>query len=130
MSRNVLYSLAALIVVLFLIAIIGQFSNGSARWVQSVEAAGWICFVVLVAADYLLDRGPEFEGKEYTTLEKVAWACGALSIVSFAISLVAYAASTSPATWMEAAQLCGMLFMLGLLILSIYSRKLRDRAAG
>jgi uncharacterized membrane protein len=130
MSRTALYVIFGLIIVLFVITIAGQFTSGSQRWVEPAESAGWICFVVLVMGEYLLNRGPGLEGTGYSSLEKAAWACGGLSIALLAVSIIAFAASAVEKTWMEAVQLGGLLFMLGLVILSVYSRKLRDGEAG
>ena len=130
MSRNTILVIAAIGITFFLASLVGLFAEGSPRWVQSTQSAGWICFVVLMMGVYLLDRGPEYEGKQYTTLEQAAWACGAVSLVLFAVSLIAYAASSSPASWMEAVQVCAIMFMVALVITGVLSRKRRDRTAG
>jgi peptidoglycan/LPS O-acetylase OafA/YrhL len=108
---------------LFVASIIGMFSSSSPRWVEPVQEAGWIFFVLLLVMTYLLDRGPEYKGAAYATPEKVAWGFAAAAIASMLIAIIAGVASETRDSWVEAVEMVGTLCSLGLILIVVTIRR-------
>ena len=115
--------LALCTIVLFVVAIIGMFTSSSHRWVEPVQEAGWIFFVLLIVATYLLDRGPEYKGAAYTTPEKVAWGFAAAAIACMLVAIIASVASETRDSWVEAVETAGVLCNLVLILIVVTVRR-------
>src|SRR4030042_5827889 len=124
--------LALCTIVLFVIAIIGMSPNSSQRWVEPVQEAGWIFFIVLIVVTYLLDREPEHKGAAYTTPEKVAWGFAAAAIACMLVAIVASVASEPRDSWVEAFEAAGILcnLVLILIVVTVQRGRKTEEAGG
>ncbi len=122
--------LALCTIVLFVIAIIGMSTNSSQRWVEPVQEAGWIFFIVLIVVTYLLDREPEHKGAAYTTPEKVAWGFAAAAIACMLVAIVASVASETRDSWVEAFEAAGILcnLVLILIVVTVQRGRIKEEA--
>lgn len=114
--------LAVIAIVFFIVAIIGNASNGSHRWVEPCEQAGWIFFVGAVLVLYLETEPATSESEEDMKWVPLAWTFGGIAIVFFLFALVLNLVSSAPHGWFEAIELCGTLAMLVTILAVVMSR--------
>ncbi len=122
MYRKLVWSLGAVAIACFIVAIIGLATSGSHRWVRPAEELGWIMFVSVVIIQYLVAPHSEVEGG-FTTLQMLAWGLGIVSIVLLLIALICniVISGTTP-KWIEPIEAVGLLCALGLVLISISGR--------
>lgn len=109
--------LGAATIALFVAAIIGMAVQGSHRWVQPLEQAAWIAFILTVISLFLF----AVPGKSKLRVVSEMWKRRALvaAVIATAIfiaSLIAYAVSAKPYAWIEALELAGILMMVATVI--------------
>jgi peptidoglycan/LPS O-acetylase OafA/YrhL len=124
MNKRTLGNVLAVIAILFFIAaIVGNAANGSHRWVEPCEQAGWIFFVGAVLVLYLeTERAPSESEEEEMKWAPAAWTFGGIAIVLFLFALVLNRVSTQPHGWYEAIELGGTVAMLVTIIAVVMSR--------
>jgi cell division protein FtsW (lipid II flippase) len=110
---------AVIALVLFMVSLIGMVSNGSHRWVEPFQQAGWICFVIAMLVLYLLT--PEAADND-PMWANAAWVFGGLAILLFLSGMIVNAATVIDRSWYEALEAGGSIATLLTIVTALYSR--------
>lgn len=123
-------------VLLFVAAVIGMiFTDSPNDWVEIVEEAGWISFVLLIVVTYLLDREPSLKGTALTVPEKIGWVLAALAVACQVVAIGAALVGDFRESWVEGIEVAGTFFTLILILVTVtlhipHHRRESKREAG
>lgn len=122
MNRRTIGNVLAVIALLcFVAAIIGMASNGSHRWVEPLEEAGWMLFTGCVLVLYLM-AGPPTEEPLNAKWVRAAWAFGGLALALLLIAFISNLASQQYKYWFKAIETAGLVAMVLTIISAVMAR--------
>lgn len=127
-KRTIGNVLAGAALVMFVLTIIGMLSGQSHRWVEPLEAAGWMLLVSAVLVIYLVAAPAEAAQAGETPAPgrpgwaTAAWVFGGLAIVLLLVSLVLNASIELSKYWFEGIEVAGMICVAMSIVSVLVSR--------